>query len=131
MATESNPPIGDLSEFEKYGKKSERALHAALSGGVKECLFLPSGRKVLSVVGRLGDELIDPDKPYCSCSNFYFRVLGGREDLCYHLIAHAIATKLEKVDVIRFSDEEFAPYFSALVRDIFDELGRDGTSRLA
>jgi predicted nucleic acid-binding Zn finger protein len=68
-------------EFSKYGAKLDRALDAVLAGGVKEARFLPSGRKLFTVVGRLGDEFIDPDKPYCSCSNFFFRVLRGTEDI--------------------------------------------------
>jgi predicted nucleic acid-binding Zn finger protein len=110
------------SEFEKYGPKLERAIDTVLAGGVKECRFLPSGRRIVTVVGKFGDEFLDPDKPYCSCSNFYFRVLGGREEACYHLISYRIAAKAGKVDVIEFSDEEYGPYLSATVQDVFDVL---------
>lgn len=115
-----------LPEFEKYGSKLDRALDAVIAGGVKEARFLPSGRKVYAVVGRLGDEFIDPDRPYCSCSNFYFRVLGGREELCYHLLGYRAAANLGKVDVIEFSDDEYGPYLSATIRDVFDVLGKSG-----
>jgi predicted nucleic acid-binding Zn finger protein len=113
---------GALPGYEKYGSKLDRAIDAVLSGSVKESVFLPSGRKVVTVVGRLGDELLDPEKPYCSCSNFYFRVLGGREETCYHLLGHKIATKTGKVDVLNFSDEEYGPYLAATVRDVFEVL---------
>ncbi len=111
-------------EFEKYGAKLERALDAAVSGSVKEARFSPSGRKVLTVVGRMGDEFIEPDRPYCSCSNFFFRVVGGREDICYHLLGYWIASKTGKVDVTEFADEEYGPYLSAIVRDVFEVLRR-------
>ena len=115
-----------VSEFAKYGAKFERALDTVLAGGVKECRFLPSGRKIFTVVGRLGDEFLDPQRPYCSCSNFFFRVLGGREDLCYHLLSYRIAAKTGRVDVIEFSDEEYGPYLAATINDVFEVLGKSG-----
>jgi predicted nucleic acid-binding Zn finger protein len=98
-----------------------------MEGGVKESVFLPSGRKVITVVGRLGDEFIDPEKPYCSCSNFFFRVLGGREEICYHLLSYKIATKTSKLDVIEFSDEEYGGYLTATIRDVFEVLRKSGS----
>ena len=115
-----------LTQFQKHGPKLDRALDAVLAGGVKEALFLPSGRKVLTVVGRLGDEFIDPERPYCSCSNFYFKVRGGKDEICYHLLSHKVATILEMVDVVKFDDEEYGDYLSATVRDVFEVLGKGG-----
>ena len=110
--------------YTKYGTKLDRAIDTVLAGGVKESLFLPSGRKVITVVGRLGDEFIDPDRPYCSCSNFFFRVLRGREELCYHLLSYRIASETGKLDIVKFSDEEYGGYFAATVRDVFEVLRR-------
>jgi predicted nucleic acid-binding Zn finger protein len=118
--------MGRLAQFQKYGPKLERALDVVLAGGVKEAVFLPSGRKVYSVVGRLGDEFIDPQRPYCSCSNFYFKVRGGKDELCYHLLSHRIATLLGKADVVKFDDDEYGDYLSATIRDVFDVLGKGG-----
>jgi predicted nucleic acid-binding Zn finger protein len=114
-------------EFEKYGAKFDRAVDAVLAGGVKECRFRPSGRKVLAVVGRLGDEFIDLTKPYCSCSNFFFRVLGGREETCYHLLSYRIASRSGRITVVEFSDEEYGPYFAATVRDVFGVLSKSNS----
>ncbi|MDG6899035.1 MAG: hypothetical protein JRN12_02740 [Nitrososphaerota archaeon] len=114
-------------ELEKYSAKLERAVDAVMSGSVKEALFTPSGRKVITVVGRLGDEFIDPDKPYCSCSNFFFRVMGGREDTCYHLLGYTVASKTGRVDVTEFVDEEYESYLSATVRDVFEVLRRSSS----
>jgi predicted nucleic acid-binding Zn finger protein len=116
-----------LPEFEKYGTKLDRAVDTVLSGGVKESVFLPSRRKVITVVGRLGDEFIDPDRPYCSCSNFFFRVLGGREETCYHLLSYKIAAKTKRLDVVEFSDDEYGPYLAAAVRDVFEVLRKSGS----
>jgi predicted nucleic acid-binding Zn finger protein len=77
---------------------------------------------VISVVGSLGDEFVDPERPYCSCSNFFFRVIGGREEICYHLLSYKIAEKTGRIDVLEFIDDEYGPYYSATVRDVFDVL---------
>jgi len=114
--------VAKVPEFAKYGRKFEKAVDAVLTGGVKECRFLPSGRKVLSVVGTLGDEFIDPEKPYCSCSNFFFRVTGGREETCYHLLSYKIAARTGRLDFVEFGDDEYGEYLSAIVGDVFEVL---------
>jgi len=113
--------------FARYGRKFDRAIDTVLIGGVKEARFLPSGRKVMTVVGRLGDEFIDPERPYCSCSNFFFKVLSGKEELCYHLLSYKIAANTSKVDVVQFSDEEYAAYLAAAIGDVFEVLDRSGS----
>jgi predicted nucleic acid-binding Zn finger protein len=122
MSEEKDALISASAEFKKYGTKLDRAIDAVLAGGVKEARFLPSGRKVVTVVGRLGDEFVDPDRPYCSCSNFFFRVVGGREEICYHLLSYEVAARAGRIDVIEFSDDEYGPYFAAVVQDIFEVL---------
>ena len=115
-----------MPEFARYGPKLKKAIETVLAGGVKESRFRPSGRKLVTVVGRFGDEFIDPEKPYCSCSNFYFKVQGGREDACYHLLSYQIASKTGRVDVIGFDDEEYGPYLIAMLNDVFEVLGTKG-----
>ena len=116
-----------MPEFEKLGSKLDRAIDAVLAGGVKVVVFRPSGKRVVTVVGRLGDEFIDPEKPYCSCSNFFFRVLGGREEICYHLLSYRMAAETGKLDVVKFSDEEYGAYLTATVRDVFEVLRRSAS----
>ena len=115
------------AEFQKHGAKLDRAIDAVLAGGVKEARFLPSGRKIVTVVGKAGDEFVDPDRPYCSCSNFFFRVVGGREEICYHLLSYKIASKTGRVDVVEFADEEYGAYFAATVRDVFEVLRKSSS----
>jgi predicted nucleic acid-binding Zn finger protein len=126
MENEEQRLMAEVPEFAKYGPKLKRAAETVLSGGVKESVFRPSGRKLVTVVGRLGDEFVDPQKPYCSCSNFYFKVLGGREEACYHLLSYWIASKTGRVDVIEFDDEEYPSYLAAALGDVFDILGKKG-----
>jgi predicted nucleic acid-binding Zn finger protein len=113
-----------LQEFTKHGAKFERALDAVLAGGVKECTFSPSGKKIMSVVGRYGDEFIDPDRPFCSCGDFFFRVARGKGEVCYHLLSWKVAVRLGLVDIIKFDDSEYDAYLAAAVRDGFEVIGR-------
>ena len=115
-----------VAELARHGRKFEKAIDTVIAGGVKECRFLPSDRKVLSVVGTLGDEFIDPERPYCSCSNFFFRVTGGREELCYHLLSYRIAVRTGRVAVLDFSDDEYEEYLSATIKDVFEVLTKSG-----
>ena len=126
MSEEADTLRSQFPGYTKHGSKFDRAIDTVLAGGVKESVFLPSGRKVITVVGRLGDELVDPDKPYCSCSNFFFRVAGGREELCYHLLSYRIAVKTGRVAVLEFSDDEYGEYMSAIVKDVFEVLTKSG-----
>ena len=126
MEEERRALIGEVAGLARYGRKFEKAIDTVIAGGVKECRFLPSGRKVFSVVGTLGDEFIDPEKPYCSCSNFFFRVMSGREELCYHLLSYMIAVRTGRVVVVEFSDDEYGEYLSATVRDVFEVLTKSG-----
>lgn len=113
-----------FGEFSRYDRKFDKAVDTVLAGGVKENRFLPSGRKLLTVVGNLGDEFIDPEKPYCSCSHFFFRVLSGKDELCYHLLSYKIAFQAGRVEVTKFSDEEYGPVLKAIIGDVFSVLNR-------
>lgn len=113
-------------QYLKYGSKLDRAISTALAGGVKEHRFFPSGRTIYTVVGNLGDEFIDPEKPYCSCSHFFFRVLGHKDELCYHLLSYKIASDSRLLDAITFSDDEYSSVLAAVVSDVFRVLALAG-----
>jgi predicted nucleic acid-binding Zn finger protein len=112
--------------YATYGRMLDRAVATILIGGVKEHRFTPSGRVLHTVVGRLGDEFIDPKKPYCSCSDFFFRVMKGKTELCYHLLSYRIALEQGKVDVVNLDDEEYDQFFAMMIRDVFSVLDRSG-----
>jgi predicted nucleic acid-binding Zn finger protein len=114
----------ELGDLAIHGRKFEKALATARAGGVKESRFLPSGRRIFTVVGNLGDEFIDPEKPYCSCSNFFFKVSEGKERTCYHLLSYEIARRSARVDVVEFGDDEYAQVLSAIVSDVFDVMSK-------
>jgi predicted nucleic acid-binding Zn finger protein len=112
------------AKYSGYGSKADQAIKTALAGGVKEHRFVPSGRTIYTVVGSEGDEFVDPKKAYCSCSHYFFRVLGGRDETCYHLLSYKIASELGALDVTTFDDEEYGQVFSTIVRDVFGVLER-------
>jgi predicted nucleic acid-binding Zn finger protein len=113
-----------FASLARHGSKFEKALETVMSGGVKESHFSPSGRALYSVVGTLGEEFIDPSKPYCSCSNFYFRVTSGKEETCYHLLGFQIASRTGKIDITEFDDEEFGQLIKAFFGDVFGVVSR-------
>ena len=91
---------------------------------VKLHKFLPSGRTIWTVVGNESDAFVDLDpngnrKPYCSCEDFYFRVLSEKIPECYHLLAARKAMKEEMYSVVEFNDEELLGFLNALIKDIF------------
>ena len=113
-----------VAKYSRQGSKAELAATAALAGGVKEHRFMPSGRTIHTVVGRQGDEFIDPRRAYCSCSHYFFRVLGGKDSTCYHLLSYKIASELGKLDVITFDDAEYGQVFATVVGDVFGVVER-------
>ena len=111
-----------FTHYSRYGNKFPKAIEAVLSGSVKKHTFSPSGRVVLTVVGRDGEEFIDPERPFCSCDNFFFKVLGGGAELCYHLLSYKIASESKRLDTVAFSDEEYASVLSAISRDVLTNM---------
>ena len=71
---------------------------------VKKYVFEPSGRIVWIVVGRERDYQVLPEVNYCTCEDYYFRVLDGEILLCYHLLAQKLAEALGKYEEIKESD---------------------------
>lgn len=112
-------------KFGGSGGRDERlrAMDAVLGGRVKRHVFIPSGRTVYTVVGRSGDEFIDPEKPFCSCESFFFRVLGGRHETCYHLLAYRMAGETDSFSETSFHDEEFRYFLGLLSSDLLARIG--------
>ena len=88
-----------------YEKLMEEAEEAVSEGRVKLYIFKPSGRRRWIVVGRHQDYLILPEAGYCSCNDFFFRVMSGEKPTCYHLIAVRLARERGRYEVIEESDE--------------------------
>jgi predicted nucleic acid-binding Zn finger protein len=94
--------ISQLSEV--LGPRFIKALEAVKEERVKKYVFSPSNRIVWIVVGREREYQVMPAAGFCSCDDFYFRVMDREVNICYHLIAQKIAEILEQYDKIETED---------------------------
>jgi predicted nucleic acid-binding Zn finger protein len=91
--------------YDLFGQRFTKALEALKENRVKKYAFKPSNRTVWIVIGRERDYLIMPEAEFCSCDDFYFRVLDKKIHLCYHLIAQKIARNLGWYEILDENDE--------------------------
>ncbi len=91
--------------YELFGQRFTNALEALKENRVKKYVFRPNGRTIWIVVGRERDYLIMPEAEFCTCDDFYFRVLDKKIHLCYHLIAQKISRNLGWFETIEENDE--------------------------
>ena len=89
---------------EAFGSRFTKAWETLKEERVKKYVFSPSGRIVWIVVGREREYQIMPAAGFCSCDDFYFRVMDREAPICYHLIAQKIADALEEYDLIEEED---------------------------
>ncbi len=94
--------------YDLFGQRFTKALEALKENRVKKYVFRPSNRVVWIVVGRERDYLIMAEAEFCTCDDFYFRVLDKKVHLCYHLIAQKIARNLGWFEVIDENDELYS-----------------------
>ncbi len=93
--------------YELFGQRFTKALDAVTEGRVKKYVFKPSGRIVWIVVGRERDYLILPEAEFCTCDDFYFRVLDKKVHMCYHLLTQKIAHNLGWYKTYEENDESY------------------------
>jgi len=91
--------------YELFGQRFTKALDTLKENRVKKYIFKPSGKTVWIVIGRERDYLIIPEAEFCTCDDFYFRVLDKKIHLCYHLIAQKIARNLGWYETLEETDE--------------------------
>ncbi len=77
---------------------------------VKLVTFAPSGRVVWVVKGRRKEYQVVPQSMFCTCDDFYFRVMGKKKQLCYHLMAQHLAEALGSQDHSELLDSEYADF---------------------
>jgi predicted nucleic acid-binding Zn finger protein len=90
-----------------FGTRFEKAYQTILDRKVKKYIFKPSEKQVWIVIGKGNIYQILPSVNFCSCNDFYFRVIGQEIFLCKHLIAQKLADALEKYVVIVKNEKEF------------------------
>jgi predicted nucleic acid-binding Zn finger protein len=98
--------------YDLFGQRFTKALDALKENRVKKYTFKPSSRTVWIVIGRERDYLIMPEAEFCTCDDFYFRVLDKKVHLCYHLIAQKIARNLGWYETIEENDEPYETLMS-------------------
>lgn len=91
--------------YELFGTRFTKALDALREGRVKKYVFSPSGKIVWVVVGRERDYLIMPEAEFCTCDDYYFRVLDKKIHMCYHILTQKIAANLGWFKIYQEADE--------------------------
>jgi len=97
----------------EYPHLFDEAYDAVRRGQVKRYTFQPSGRVSWVVVGRHRDYLILPRANYCTCEDFFFRVLSQERPMCYHILAVKIAASMKRFEEITETDD----WFKRLLRE--------------
>ena len=77
-------------------------------------VFVPSERKIWTVVGGRGEYWIDPNLRYCSCPGYFFS--DGR---CYHLEAVRLAIEIDEKEVLIHDDHTYEKFVSGLLDDVW------------
>ncbi len=102
----------------------KRVERIAYGKAVKLHVFMPSSRRVWTVVGRKHEYWVHPPH-FCTCKDYYFRAraVEGSEEKekvsCYHLKAVAMAEGSGMVDGVYFHDDEYYGFIRALIKMIY------------
>jgi len=103
-----------LSEEQKqtlsrvFEKRFPQAMALVEASKVTRYRFKPSGRTIWAVKGRKGEYQVMPDSMFCTCDDYYFRVMDNKKQLCYHLVAQQIAEGLGKFGELDLADSKYA-----------------------
>ena len=98
-------------------EKTEKIQSVINEKRIKSHNFIPSERKIWTVLGTEKEHWLDPDLQFCSCSGFYFGMLKNKNP-CYHMKAISIAIKEKKFDSFIFSDTEFENFIVRLITNL-------------
>ena len=93
--------------LQSFQNRFTNALDAIMNFRVHKYLFNPSTRVLWSVEGKTHEYQILPSAPFCTCNDFYFRVISHEIFLCYHLLAFMLAHALDQYVVNVKSDTEY------------------------
>ncbi len=92
---------------EAFGTRYRNAIALIGAGKVRRVTFNQSKRTVWLVSGKGREYLILPKAGFCSCEDFYFRVISQEETLCYHLLAQKLADALGQYSAAEEEDERY------------------------
>ena len=97
-----------------FQKRFQQALGLVEAGRVRKYRFSPSGRTVWVVTGRGRDYQVLPDSLFCTCDDYYFRVMEHKKQLCYHIIAQQLSEAMGKQNITEMSDSRYPEVTSKL-----------------
>jgi len=98
---------------EIYPNKVENILEV-IRRGIKKVTYHPSNRIIWTAMGSNSEHLIYP-KIYCSCQDFYKRVVIERNrDYCKHIIAQIICEGLKIFKEESSQDKKLKSFFKSL-----------------
>lgn len=84
---------------------------------IKLHIFVPSDRKIWTIVTKNNEYWLDLDLDYCTCKYYFFKTLSGK-DRCIHLKSLAEALRLEDYDRVEFQDDEYVGFLTSLFKDV-------------
>lgn len=90
-----------------FGDRFDKSWKLVTENRIKKYVFKPSNRTLWVAIGQNAEYLIYSHAEYCSCSDFYFRVLDNEKAYCYHLLAQKMAEVLNHYDLIEEDDEAY------------------------
>jgi predicted nucleic acid-binding Zn finger protein len=97
-----------------FQKRFEQALGLVEERRVRKYQFTPSGRTIWVVTGRGRDYQVLPDSLFCTCDDYYFRVMEHKKQLCYHIIAQQLSEAMSKHNMIEMTDSQYPEITSKL-----------------
>ncbi|MCJ7633876.1 hypothetical protein MUP77_16005 [Candidatus Bathyarchaeota archaeon] len=100
-----------------FSSRFGNALEAVEGGKVTKIVFKLSNRIVWLVSGKERNYLILPEAGYCSCEDFYFRVISHEEFICYHLLAQKLAQALGRYVIVEEKDERYEEVALKMARE--------------
>jgi len=97
-----------------FQRRFQQAFGLVEAGKVRKYQFSPSGRTVWVVTGRGRDYQVLPDSLFCTCDDYYFRVMEHKKQLCYHIIAQQLSEAMGKQNITEMSDSRYPEVTSKL-----------------
>lgn len=94
----------------RYGSLFDEAMKSVEKRKVKKYVFSPSGEEAWIVVGRKKEYLVMPRANFCSCDDFFFKVMDNVRSYCYHILAVRLARRTGKFEVVE-EEDKFYPKF--------------------
>lgn len=90
-----------------FDKRLPPAISLVESRNITRYRFKPSGRTIWIVRGRKGEYQVMPESMFCTCDDYYFRVMDNKRQLCYHLVAQQLAEALGQYEISEMADSRY------------------------